>query len=197
MDSDYASVGLVGLGLAWFVNPLYWPLLQGTGLAAGVDWLGAIGLVPAGSYYVGLGAAYMVAGLAGFWYARDGLPFRRAVGVALVGLVPMLLGVLGSYTLRYGTTGLTSITLALGIGPALVALPLGVADTGRERRLALGVAVALLLPYAGWILVNAGVPPRGMQNVFAYLSVGLLALLDAIWGLPLYWLGGQVATGTD
>lgn len=199
MDTDYAAVGLFTVGLFWFVNPLYWPVLEAVGVAPLFDWLGAIGLVPKGSYYVGLGAAYVVGGLTGFWYAREGVPFRRALAVTLSGTLLLLVGVLGAFTLRYRTAGLTSVTFALGIVPALLTLPFGVAETGRQRRVAAAVGVGLLVPYAWWVVVNAGFPPVGPASTYAYASVGLLALLDLLWGLPLYWIGTRLraARGDD
>lgn len=192
MDTETASVGLLGLGLTWFVNPVYWPALADAGVAQVVDWLGALGVVAGGSYYVGLGAAYMVAGLAGFWYAREGAPFRVLLGVALAGVAPILAGVLGTYALLYRTVGETAVVLSAGILPALLALPFGVAADPRQRRLAGWLGVALLVPYAAWVALNAGVPPRGAAAQGAYLSVGLLAVLDVGWGLPLYWLGTRL-----
>jgi len=174
---------LVGLALA--ANPLYWDALRAAGVAAVLDPLGAVGLVPPGVYHAGVGAAYATCGgaLGVGWTGH-----RRLLGVAVAALFPASLATFGAYALAVGGVSPTTSALALGVGAVAAGLPAGTAPTDEDRLRVLVGAGLLLVPYLGWAVLNAG-PPATPTAAVTLGSVALLAVLDVVAAYPLYRVG--------
>lgn len=193
MDGRRHARGLVAAGLLLLANPLYWAAARSTlsALTAAVDWLGAIGLVAAGSYYVGVGAAWVAAGFVWYGMVRGRVDPGRPSNVALLSLLPAVAATLAAYAVAYGTATTTLVVEALAVGPVALGLPVG-ASTGVSRSRLLVVAVALLVPWSVWVVVNVGFPPAGPAARYAYLSVLLVAVLDVTCAVPAYRLGRRL-----
>jgi hypothetical protein len=196
MDVRGNAQALVAAGLLLLVNPLYWEAARSTpGLSAVTaiaDWLGAIGLVAAGSYYVGVGAAWTVTGLVGYGVARGRVDPERPSTVALLSTVPAVAATLATYAVAYGTATTTLVVEALAVAAVALGLPVGT-TTGVTRSRLLVAAGALLVPWTVWVVVNVGSPPVGPAARYAYLSVLLVAVLDVACAVPAYRLGRRLS----
>jgi hypothetical protein len=191
MSSRRLNGGVLVIGLLFAVSPLYWDFLRRLGVTGYFDWLGTIGAIPSGMYYFAVGLLYLSAGIITLIYAtgQKRTSFRLYIGTSILLLV--VWGVLFVWWPSGMTMDLRSIAVAFAIGPVLVCLPLGAASDRSTRRVVGGIAIGLLIPYASVTLATASARggPATLGGFFTMFSLVLFAVLDAIWGYPLYRLG--------
>jgi hypothetical protein len=177
------------LGLLFMINPLYWDLLVGVGVAPALDWLAAVGLVQGGTYYLAIGGMYALAGVLVLRYDHDRTGGFRQLGLGVgVSLLVVWTGLLVYWWTVGVAPGFGSVAFAFGTGPVLIGLLLGATADHSTTRNLWGVAILLLFPFVGWIVTRLVFEGRVAtpSGFFLLLSGVLLAVLDVIWGYPLY-----------
>lgn len=196
MANQRLNWGVLILGLLFVLNPLYWDFLVNVGVAPLLDWLGAISVIPGGTYYLGIGGMYFFAGILALRHAdRQNADLRQlSLGVG-ASLLVVWTGLVIFWWSTVGGIGVMVVAFSLGTGPVLIGLLIGASSDRSTTRVLWAIAILLALPFVGWYVAQS--MSRGGPSTFAgfftLLSAALLVVLDVIWGYPLYRLGRSLA----
>lgn len=179
------------VGLIFLVNQVYVDTLGRIGIGVYFDWLGATHVLPFGVYYVGVGGMYLFVGGLSFWIASGReLAFQHLVLGVVVSLTVVWIGLLAVVMGPIETVSLRRFATTLAIGPVLIGLLIGAAPNQSTSRMMWLVAVVLFVPFFVLQVMTAQeYGGLGDWGTIDYIIMVSLAVLNTIWGYPLYRLG--------